>query len=63
MYEHFTIKILLRWRLLLEECVPAIKYIKGTDNVTLDDLIKIALINSDITERIIQVFFWMESIV
>ena len=34
----------------LDECRPIIKYIKGTDNYAADNLIRLPLINSDVTE-------------
>ena len=35
---------------MLEEYVPEIKYIKGTDNDTAEDLDRLLLINSDVTD-------------
>ena len=50
MYENFTTEIVLRWRLLLEECVLTIVYIKGPDNDAEDALIGLLLISYDETE-------------
>ena len=49
-YENFTTERVLRWRLMLEEYGPEIKYIKGPDNDTADALIRPQLINSDIED-------------
>ena len=51
MHNNLTKKRVLHWSLLLEEHVPTIKYIKGTNNDTDDDLEIIKLINYDVTER------------
>ena len=47
-YDNFKTEKVLRWRLLLEEYAPTIKYIKGCDNDTVGALIRIPLINSDV---------------
>ena len=49
----FTTKIVLFCSLLLEEYVPIIKYIKGTDNDESDALVRFIKIISDIKERYI----------
>ena len=49
-FENFTTGIALRWRLMLEEYGPEIKYIKGSDNDAEDPLSRLPLLNSDVTE-------------
>ena len=48
-YDNLTTEQVLRWRLLLEEYAPNIKYIKGSNNYEGDALITLPLINSDVT--------------
>ena len=50
-FESFTTERLLRWRLMSEEYVPEIKYIKGPDNDKVDALSRLSLINYDVKER------------
>ena len=38
-YDNFKTEKVLRWRLLLQEHTPNIKYIKGYDNDTVDILL------------------------
>ena len=45
-YENFTTERVLRWRLLLEEYGPTIKYIKGLDNDAADALSRLPLLDS-----------------
>ena len=49
-FEKFTTERVLRWRLILEEYGPEIKYIKGPDNDVANTLIRVLLINSRLTE-------------
>ena len=49
-FENFTTEIVLLWRLMLEQYTPQINYIKGPDNDAADALIRLLLINYDITE-------------
>ena len=49
-FEKFTTEIVLRWRLMLEEYGPEIKYIEVPDNCVGGALNRLPLINSDITE-------------
>ena len=37
-YKHFNTKRVMRWRLILEEFGPELKYIKGENNVVADNL-------------------------
>ena len=48
-FETFTTERVLCWRLMLEKYGPEIKYIKVTDNNAVDVLIRLLLINSDVT--------------
>ena len=41
---------MIHWRLMLEEYVPEIKYIKEPDNDVVESLIRLPLINSGVTE-------------
>ena len=50
-FDNFTIERVLRWRLMLEQYGPEIKYITGPDNDAADALSRLSLIKSDITER------------
>ena len=50
MFDNFITEIVRRWHLLLEEYFPTIKYIKGDDTDAVDDLTRMLLIKSDITE-------------
>ena len=45
---NFTTERVLHWSLLLEECVPAIKYIKVPGNYAEEDLRRLQLINSGV---------------
>ena len=49
-FENFTTKIVLPWRLMLEEYRPEIKYIKGPDKDALDTLSRMRFIKSEVTE-------------
>ena len=49
-FENFTTERVLNWRLMLEEYVLEIKYIKGPDKKVADTLIMLPLIRSDIIE-------------
>ena len=37
-YKHFNTECVMRWRLILEELGPELKYIKGENNVVADAL-------------------------
>ena len=49
-YDSFTIKIVIRWHLLLKEYGPNIKYGKGPDNDTVVALSRFLLINYNVKE-------------
>ena len=49
-FKNFTTERVLRWRLMLEEYGPEIKYIKGTDNDAAEALGRLLIINSDVTK-------------
>ena len=44
-FENFTTERVLRWRLMLEEYGPEIKYIKGPDNDAADAVSRLPLIS------------------
>ena len=49
-FENFTTERVLRWRFILEEYVPEIKYIRWTDNYAADAFSRLPLIKYDVTE-------------
>ena len=49
-FQKFITERVLRWRLMLEEYYPQIKYIKGLDNDAADAFSSIPLIISDVKE-------------
>ena len=49
-YDIYTMKIVIRWCLLLEQYFPIIENILGTDNDVVDTLSRIPLILYDLTE-------------
>ena len=50
MYENFTTERVILRHLMLEEYGPTIKYIKGTDSDTEYYLIRLMLVNSEVTQ-------------
>ena len=51
-FEKFTTEIVLRWRLMLEEYGPEIKYIEAPDNCVGGALNRLPLINSDLAPKL-----------
>ena len=47
-HEEFTTEIVLRWIVMLKECGPGIKYIKGRDNDTAYTFSKLPLIKFEV---------------
>ena len=41
--ENFNTKHVMRWRLILEECGPELKYVKGENNVVADSLSRLEI--------------------
>lgn len=46
-YQHFNTERVMRWRLILEEYGPELRYIKGTQNVVADALSRLEMMSDD----------------